>query len=97
MLRPPLPYVYCSGVAHAAPAVLNEVSNHRVKVGSDSWPEDRRFGRLPPELETDVASVGVNGSPLCKVRIPLICQPPNTALENEFRSWKCRPFPKGRS
>src|SRR5258707_12385601 len=36
MLRPPSPYVYCRGVAHAEPGTLNDVSNHRVRVGSDS-------------------------------------------------------------
>src|SRR6266478_4862216 len=84
MLRPPLPYVNCRGVAQAPPVVLNEVSNQCVIVGFDISPDVRRFGRLPPALDTDVASTGVNGNPLCHVKIPLSCQPPKIAFTNEF-------------
>src|SRR6266478_7914950 len=97
MLRPPLPYVYWRGVAHAPPAVLNDVSNQCVIIGFESAPDARRFGRLPPALDTDVASTGVNGSPLCQVKIPLTCQPPKIAFANEFESPTRRPFPNGRS
>src|SRR5258706_933626 len=97
ILRPPLPYVYCRGVAHAAPGVLNDVSNHRVIRGSDSWPVVRRSGRLDPELETEVASVGVKGRPPCSVSIPLTCHPPKIAFPIGFEISKRRPLPKGRS
>src|SRR4051794_10850866 len=63
MLRPPFPYVYCKGVAHAAPGVLNEVSNHLVMVGSETCLLVRWFGRLPPAFDTEVASTGVKGRP----------------------------------
>jgi hypothetical protein len=33
MFRPPLPKVNCRGVAHAAPGVFNDVSNHRAGPG----------------------------------------------------------------
>src|ERR1043166_1757903 len=62
MFRPPFPYVYCRGVAHAAPGTLKDVSNQWVIAGLSSCPEPRRSGRLPPAFDTDVASVGVNGS-----------------------------------
>src|SRR5882724_3343482 len=96
-LRPPLPYVNCRGVTHAAPVVLNDVSNHRAIVGSDSAPVVNRSGRLPPELETEVASTGVKGSPPCQVRIPLTCHPPMIAFSSRFDIPKRRPLPKGRS
>src|SRR6185369_16559745 len=95
--HPPFPYVYCRGVAHGAPGTLNDVSNQWVITGLSSSPEPRRSGRLPPAFDTDVASVGVNGNPLCIVRIPFTCQFPNTVLPNGFEMSKRRPFPKGRS
>ena len=49
------------------------------------------------ELETEVASVGVKGSPPCNVRIPLTCHPPKIAFPTEFEISKCRPLPKGKS
>src|SRR5689334_7398587 len=92
ILRPPLPYVNCAGFAQAAPGVPKEVSNHRAMVGLSSSPEPRRLGRLAPEFDRDVASVGVNGKPPCTVRIPFTCQLPSSAFSTGFEMPKRRDF-----
>jgi hypothetical protein len=64
--------------AQAAPAALKEVSNHRLMFWSDaSSPLFKRSGRLPPALDTEVASTGVNGSPDWTTAITLNCHPPS--------------------
>src|SRR5215471_17655862 len=85
ILRPPLPYVYWAGVSHAAPGVLNEVSNQCVMTGSEIEPVRARFGRLPPEFDTEVARTGVKGSPDCSVRIALVWKLPKRAFSTGFR------------
>src|SRR5207245_1379600 len=56
IFRPPLPYVYWRGVAHAASGVLKDVSNQWLMVGLEISPVFRRSGRLPPAFETDEIS-----------------------------------------
>src|SRR5436853_319849 len=70
ILRPALPYVYGAGVVKALG------SNHFCSVlGYVTCPATS--GRLPvPVLVVDVWSTGENGSPLCIVRMPLVCHPP---------------------
>src|SRR5262245_21315394 len=97
MLRPPLPYVNCCGTDHTAPGVLNDVLNQSARSGLSSLPEPFRSGRLPPELETEVCSTGVNGRPVCSVRIPLVSQPPRIAFAAAEPKLCLRPLPNGRA
>src|SRR5262245_18026318 len=97
MFRPPFPYVNWRGVAQAASAVLKDVSNHRAIVRSPISPFFNRSGRLPPELETEVVRLGVNGSPDWIITIVFICQPPRIWLATLLAKLKRFPFPTGSS
>src|SRR5713226_4906279 len=75
-LRPALPYVYCAGIAKAAPAM------HPVKCPSPQFADGAptRFGRYVPPALVLAVSVEIEtlkGSPLCSVVMPLICQSAN--------------------
>jgi len=67
------------------------------KEAAETVPAARRSGRLPPALETDVASVGEKDKPLCNVRMPFTCHPPKIPLPMGLEMPKRRPLPKGRS
>src|SRR5690242_20692164 len=82
-----------AGVAKAV------ISNHLVTEGLLSVPEPMRLGRLlVPVLETELARVGVNGSPLYRLRIGLMAHPLITARNAFGESLpKGLPAPKGSS
>ena len=54
------------------------------------------IGRLPPALLTELASDGVNGRPVCMVRIPFMSQPPSDRIDRvAMANVYLRPTPKG--
>src|SRR5207237_7921383 len=92
------PNVYSAGVAQGAPDVSRAVLNHRERVGLSTSASPTRLGRLPvPVLATGLASDGVNGSPVWKIRIRLTCQLPNALLTQLCEEWNRLPVPNGKS
>src|SRR4051794_35647009 len=76
MRRPELPYVKLGAATKAL------VSNQRSNVGLSRLPEAMRFGRCPatPVFATSRDIVTVYGTPLRKMKMPCICQPPANAF-----------------
>ena len=88
MPRPALPKVYSAGVVQGAPGVSRAVLNHCVRFGFGKLASPTRLGRLPvPVLATGLASDGVNGIPVWKIRIRLACQLPNAVLAQRCEAW----------
>src|SRR5271154_6182821 len=99
IFRPASPNVYKAGVDHTAPDTLKEVLNQSLSVGFESaaFTPDVMLGRLDePVFATELASTGVNGSPVCAVRIMFACQPPKTLFIHDFPELNRCPFPNGR-
>src|ERR1700692_3454003 len=96
---PALPNVYKAGVDHTDPGTLNEVLNQSLIVGfaTVALTPELMLGRLDePVFATELASTGVNGSPVCAVRIMFICQSPNALFTHDFPKSKRFPLPNGR-
>src|SRR5258708_896609 len=95
---PAFPNVNWAGVTHGAPAVLSEVLNQCVIVGSEMCQSATRLGRLEdPVFATEFARTGANGSPVCDDRIMLICQSPNAVFCHLCSKWNRFPCPNGKS
>jgi len=94
ILRPELPKVKGAGTANA---VVSNQCNGACRL-DDRLPSPIRSGRaVVPEFVGSKLRIGVNGSPLCKLRMPENCHPPAIALPN--REWlrNGSPVPNGSS